>query len=77
MSDNLDTDDIAKALTPAVYAADNAAQAVVSIWQSMTSTKQDRWLEEAKSCWPRADIMLRTILPAAEKIIADERAQDS
>jgi hypothetical protein len=63
-----------EALYCAITAAEAATQSVAALWWHLSPAEQVRWLEEAETSWPRRDIFLKTLLPAAEKIVADERA---
>jgi hypothetical protein len=56
----------------AIIAAEAAIQTTVALWRHLSPAQQDGWLAEAQTRWPRADIFLKTLLPAAENIIADE-----
>ena len=60
------------ALDCAIGAAEGGMQATALIWDSLTPEERAKWLQEAEACWPRRDIWLKTILPAAGKIISDE-----
>jgi hypothetical protein len=71
-----DDERLANALGAAVTAADNAAQAAYGIWHAMTAGEQDAWLERARTCWPRFDVKLGVILPAAEAIVTAENEAD-
>lgn len=57
--------------------AENASQAVASLWEMLSPEEQDRWLAGARAVWPRRDVALKTLLPAADKLLADIRAVDS
>ncbi len=70
------SDDLFDALDSAITAAEAGAQATVAIWRQLTPNEQDRWLEQAADSWPRLDLFLKTILPAAEKIVDDERRDE-
>lgn len=65
------------ALNCAITAAEAAMQATCALWETLTYTERDRWLEQAATCWPRRDIFLKTILPAAAQVVADERSDDT
>lgn len=65
--------DLTDALDCAVIAADAAMQATVALWDHLSPAEQDRWLESAATSWPRRDIFIKAVLPAAAKVIADER----
>jgi hypothetical protein len=67
---------LGNALDSAVQAADGACQATWAIWHTMAPAEQDDWLESARHRWPRSDIFLRVILPAAEAIVHAEREAD-
>ena len=43
----------------------------------LTPAEQDRWLAYVATTWPRRDVALKTLLPAADKLLADMRAADS
>jgi hypothetical protein len=45
--------------------------------ETFTPAEQDRWLEEARAVTPRRDVALKTLLPAADKLLAERRAADS
>jgi hypothetical protein len=68
-----DDNPLADALDSAVNAAEGAIQATWAIWHLMTPAEQDGWLAFAAISWPRRDVFLKTILPAAEQIVDDER----
>jgi hypothetical protein len=65
------------ALTRAVGAAEDATQTVACLWEMLSPAEQDRWLEHARVITPRRDVALKTLLPAADKLLADMRAADS
>jgi hypothetical protein len=65
------------ALDCAITAAEAASQATVAIWRQLTLDERDRWLEWAPTSWPRRDVFLKTILPAAAEIIANEALEEN
>jgi hypothetical protein len=65
------------ALERAISAAENAAQAAAQLWEMLTPDEQDVWLADAATTWPRRDVALKTLLPAADKLLAEMRAADS
>ena len=65
------------ALERAISAAENALQAVACLWEMLTPAEQDRWLAYVATTWPRRDVALKTLLPAADKLLAEMRAADS
>ena len=79
MSDTFDLwdDERCIALKRAISAAENAAQAVACIWEMLTPTEQDRWLDAARVVTPRRDVALKTLLPAADKLLGELRAASS
>ncbi len=77
MTDDLYDDARVVALERAVSAAENAAQTVACLWEMLTPAEQDRWLEHALTITPRRDVALKTLLPAADQLLADMRAADS
>jgi hypothetical protein len=70
-------DDRCIALDNAIDAARGAVQAAAGIWEMLAPAEQDRWLEHAEIVWPRRDVALKTLLPAADKILGEMRAADS
>ncbi len=70
------SDDKFSALNNAITAAEAATQATFALWQHMSPDEQECWLAEAEIRWPRSDIFLTTLLPAAIQMVADERASD-
>jgi hypothetical protein len=70
-------DPLSEPLSCAVYAAEAAAQATLGLWRLMSPTQQSRWVQEAQTCWPRRDVFLKVILPAAERILSDEHEASS
>jgi hypothetical protein len=50
---------------------------VADLWEMLSSAEQDRWLEHARAITPRRDVALKTLLPAADKLLADMRAANS
>ncbi len=77
MTDDLYDDSRAIALERAISAAENATQTVACIWELLSPTEQDRWLAHARAVTPRRDVALKTLLPAADKLLAELRAVDS
>lgn len=79
MSDEFDAyeDERVVALERAISAAENAVQAVARLWQMLTPAEQDAWLVYVATTWPRRDVALKTLLPAADKLLAEMRAADS
>ena len=43
----------------------------------LTPAVQDRWLAYVATTIPRRDVALKTLLPAADKLLAEVRAADS
>jgi hypothetical protein len=43
----------------------------------LSPDEQDRWLADARAITPRRDVALKTLLPSADKLLADMRAADS
>ena len=79
MTDEFDAyaDERVVALERAICAAENAVQAVACLWEMLTPAEQDAWLAYVATTWPRPDVALKTLLPAADKILAEMRAADS
>jgi acyl-CoA reductase-like NAD-dependent aldehyde dehydrogenase len=65
------------ALERAISAAENAAQTVACLWEMLTPAERDRWLAHAREVTPRRDVALKTLMPAADKLLAEMRAADS
>jgi hypothetical protein len=61
----------------AVSVAESAAQIVACLWEMLSLAEQDRWLEHARAITPRRDVALKTLLPAADQLLAEMRAADS
>jgi hypothetical protein len=74
---DLENDARAIALERAISAAENATQVVACVWELLAPAEQDRWLFLARSVTPRRDVALKTLLPAADKLLAEMRAVDS
>ena len=72
-----DEDERVIALERAISAAENAVQAVACLWEMLPPAEQDTWLASVATTIPRRDVALKTLLPAADKILAEMRAADS
>jgi hypothetical protein len=79
MTDEFDAfeDERVVALERAISAAENAVQAVACLWEMLTPAEQDAWLAYVVMITPRRDVALKTLLPAADKLLAEMRAADS
>jgi hypothetical protein len=80
VSDNpfdIEDDPRAIALERAICAAENATQTVACLWEMLSPAEQDRWLAAARAIMPRRDVALKTLLPAADKLLAEMRAAGS
>jgi len=65
-------------LSCAVAAAEAGAQTVALLWKEMTEPERERWLDEARTWWPRLDPFLAPILHSAAECVANEhRASES
>jgi hypothetical protein len=47
------------------------------LWAMLTPAEQDCWLGWAAIITPRRDVALKTLLPAADKVLSEMRAADS
>jgi hypothetical protein len=68
------------ALEHAIDAAENAMQTVFLIWDLLSPDEQGHWIETARIQTfesRRRDIALKTLLPAADRVLAELRAADS
>jgi hypothetical protein len=65
-----------ESLMAAVFAADNGIRAATWLWRTMTPAQRADWQAYVETCWPRADLMLKVLLPAGEKISEQEVKAD-
>jgi hypothetical protein len=79
MTDPIDPfeDERCIALDRAIDAAGGAIQAAAVLWAMLTPAEQDCWLGWAAIITPRRDVALKTLLPAADKVLSEMRAADS
>lgn len=68
------SDDLFNALDGAVIAAEAACQTSAAIWGLLTTEQQDHWLSSRSGAFPPLTVYLKTIVPAAHKMIADDNA---
>jgi hypothetical protein len=57
-------------------AAEASGQTVRAFWVQMTDAERARWLDDARTRWPRAYRFLAPILRSAEAALANERGAD-
>jgi hypothetical protein len=65
------------ALDHAIDAGAGAIQAAAALWEMLTPAEQDCWLGWAAVITPRRNVALKTLLPAADKVLSEMRAAGS